>query len=109
MDVGLALPQFDVSVPGERPLRWRTVEDWARRAEALGFGSVWLADHLAWSIEQYGAAPGRWVGYDPLVTLAALARGTSRVRLGTLVLVNQLRPAAGLTKAVTTIDGLSRG
>ena len=54
MDVGLALPQFDVSVPGEQPLRWRTVEHWARRSEALGFGSLWLADHLFWDVAKYG-------------------------------------------------------
>jgi len=109
MEIGLALPQFDFSVHGECPLRWDTVIAWAQRAELLGFGSVWLADHLAWSIEQYGAAPGRWQGYEPLAVLAGLARATSRVRLGTLVLVNQLRPAAVLTKAVATIDVLSGG
>src|SRR2546430_2088005 len=107
MDIGLALPQFDFSVPGENPLQWTTVVEWARAAESLGFGSVWLADHLGWSIEQYGAAPGGWDSVDPLASRAALARHTQRVRLGTLVLVNQLRPAAVLAKAVATIDVLS--
>jgi len=53
MEIGLALPQFDFSVNGENPLRWETVVHWAQRADAFGFGSIWLADHLAWSIEQY--------------------------------------------------------
>ena len=109
MEIGLALPQFDFSVNGENPLRWETVVHWAQRADALGFGSIWLADHLAWSIEQYGGPPGRWQSYEPLVALAALARCTAHVRLGTLVLVNQLRPAAVLAKAVATIDVLSGG
>jgi hypothetical protein len=29
MDIGLALPQYDYSVPGEAPLRWETVLAWA--------------------------------------------------------------------------------
>src|SRR5260370_42647865 len=82
MDVGLALPQFDFSVPGERPLRWDTVDRWAARAEELGFASVWLADHLFWDIGRFGAPPGPQFAYDPLVSLAALGRATSRVRLG---------------------------
>src|SRR5215813_11600773 len=57
MRVGLALPQFPFSVPGERPLRWATVVDWARRAERLGFGSLWLADHLFWDLGRYGGPP----------------------------------------------------
>src|SRR5437660_425838 len=109
MEIGLALPQFDFSVTGECPLRWETVVAWAQRAEEVGFGSVWLADHLAWSIERYGAPPGRWQGFEPVASLAALARRTSRVRLGTLVFCNQLRPAAVLAKAVATIDVLSNG
>ena len=73
MDIGLALPQFDFSVPGEQPLRWRTVLHWAAKAEALGFGSVWVADHLFFSIEKYGGPPGEHGVYDPIVVLGALA------------------------------------
>lgn len=109
MRVGLALPQFDYSVPGERPLRWETVERWARAAEEAGLDSVWLADHLFLSIEKYGAPPGDHEGYDPLVALGALARVTRRVRLGTLVLCAQLRPATVLAKQLASIDVLSGG
>ncbi|MCU1449310.1 MAG: flavin-dependent oxidoreductase, F420-dependent methylene-tetrahydromethanopterin reductase [Acidimicrobiales bacterium] len=109
MDVGLALPQFDVSVPGERPLRWRTVEDWARRAEALGFGSVWLADHLFWDVAKYGGPDESFDAYDPLVGLAALARITSGIGLGVLVLNVPMRAPAVLAKALATLDVLSGG
>lgn len=109
MDIGLALPQFDFSVPGERPLRWDTVLHWATRAEALGFSSVWAADHLFLSIEKYGGPPGEHGGYDPVVLLGALARATRRVRLGTLVLCAQLRPPAVLAKALATLDVMSEG
>ena len=109
MDVGLALPQFDYSVPDEDPLRWDTVCGWAVEAERLGFDSVWLADHLFLSVEKYGAPPGEHFGYDPLVALAAIARRTTTVRLGTLVVCTQLRPPTVLAKSVTTLDVLSTG
>ncbi|MEO7836290.1 MAG: LLM class flavin-dependent oxidoreductase [Acidimicrobiales bacterium] len=109
MDVGLALPQYDYSVAGENPLRWETVVAWARAAEKVGLASVWLSDHLFLSIEKYGAPPGDHGGFEPLATLAALARSTSTVRLGTLVLCAQLRPPAVLAKALATLDVVSAG
>lgn len=109
MRVGLALPQFDYSVPGESPLRWETVAAYARRAEELGFESVWLADHLFLGIERYGGPPGEHACYDPLVALGALAGVTSRAGLGVLVFCTQLRPPTVLAKAVATLDVLSGG
>jgi probable F420-dependent oxidoreductase len=107
--IGLALPQFDFSVPGERPLRWTTVADWARRAEDLGFESLWMADHLFLDVARYGGEPGVHGAYDPLVALAALARVTRRPRLGTLVLCVPLRPVTVLAKALATLDVVSAG
>jgi alkanesulfonate monooxygenase SsuD/methylene tetrahydromethanopterin reductase-like flavin-dependent oxidoreductase (luciferase family) len=109
MEIGLALPQFDFSVPGEQPLRWETLLHWATRADALGFDSVWLADHLFFSIEKYGGAPGEHGVFDPIVALGAIARATERVRLGTLVLCAQLRPPRVLAKALATLDVVSGG
>lgn len=109
MRLGLALPCFDFSVPGENPLRWQTVVSAARRAEQLGFDSVWVPDHLFFDLARYGGPPGPYGALDPLVTLAALARATSRVRLGTLVLSAPLRPATVLAKALATLDVLSAG
>ncbi|MBW3556921.1 MAG: LLM class flavin-dependent oxidoreductase [Actinobacteria bacterium] len=107
--VGLALPQYDYSVPGTSRLAWSTVQEWAQRAEQLGFGSLWMADHLFLSIEKYGAAPGDHFGYDPIVGLAALARTTSRVQLGTLVLCAQLRPPKVLAHQLETLHDLAAG
>lgn len=109
MHVGLALPQYDISVPGERPLRWDTVAGWARRAEELGFSSVWLSDHLFWDISRYGGSSDLVGSLDPLVALGALARHTSRVRLGTLTACTPLRSPVMLAKALATIDVLSEG
>ena len=109
MDVGLALPQYDFSIPGESPLRWETLLAWAERAEALGFASVWLSDHLFLDISRYGAAPGDHGCFDPIVALAAIARRTTKVRLGILTLCVPLRPATVVAKALATLDVVSGG
>ncbi len=109
MDVGLALPQYDFSVPGESPLRWETLLGWAERAETLGFGSVWLSDHLFLDISRYRSPAGDHGCFDPLVALAAIARRTSTVRLGTLTMCGPLRPATVLAKALATLDVVSGG
>jgi probable F420-dependent oxidoreductase len=109
VDVGLALPQYDFSVPGEDPLRWETLVAWTERAEALGFDSVWLSDHLFLDISRYGAPAGRHGCFDPLVAFAALARRTTSVRLGALTLCTPLRPATVLAKALATLDRVSGG
>jgi probable F420-dependent oxidoreductase len=109
MHLGLALPQYDYSVAGERPLRFETIVEYARTARAAGFDSVWLSDHLFLDLEKYGGAPDREGCYDPLVALAALARRVPDVRLGTLVFCEALRPAAILAKALATLDRVSGG
>ena len=57
MDVGLALPQYDFSLPGGAELDWASVAGWARHAERAGLSSVWLADQLSMSLARYGG-PG---------------------------------------------------
>lgn len=109
MDIGLALPQYDFSVPGESPLRWETLLGWAQRAESLGFGSVWVSDHLFLDISRYGAPTGDHGCFDPLVALSAIARRTTSLRLGTLTLAAPLRPATVLAKALATLDVVSGG
>ena len=109
VEIGLALPQYDYSVPGEHPLRWSTTVEWATRADDLGFGSVWLSDHLFLSIEKYGGDPGEHFGFDPIVGLGALAEVTHKVRLGTLVLCVHLRPPRLLAKQLSTLESLAPG
>jgi len=109
MRIGLALPQYDYSVPGESPLRWDTLLDHARRAEELGFDSLWLSDHLFLDIAKYGGSDERHGAFEPLVTLAALARRVTRPRLGTLVMCEALRPATVLAKALATLDRIAGG
>lgn len=83
---------------------WPAVRDACLRAEASGWDSVWVEDHLL-------ADEGDW--HDPKLegwaTLAALAVLTSRVRLGHLVLANTLRNPGLTAKLASTLDHLSDG
>ena len=77
------------------------------RAEQLGYESVWVSDHVVVPnahLERFGAAI-----YDPLITLAVAAGATSRVRLGTTVLIVPYRNAVVTAKMVSSLDALSGG
>ncbi|TMK66779.1 MAG: LLM class flavin-dependent oxidoreductase [Actinobacteria bacterium] len=109
MRIGLALPHYDYSVPGESPLRFETIVTWACRAEELGFDSLWISDHLSLDLAKYGGPAMPYGAFEPLSTIAALARVVPRVRFGTLVLCEALRPAAVLAKTLATLDRLAGG
>ncbi|MFL5750773.1 MAG: LLM class F420-dependent oxidoreductase, partial [Chloroflexota bacterium] len=102
---GYHIPSF--THPDTPPARlFERVVDQARAAEEAGFGLVSVMDHL------YQIAP---VGQpdEPMlegwITLGALARETSRVRLGTLVTGVTYRNPALLAKEATTLDTISGG
>ena len=102
---GLHLPNYTFpDTPPER-LFDRIVEQ-AQAAEAAGSSLVSVMDHL-------DQIPGIGPVTDPMLegwsALAALARETKRVRLGTLVTGVTYRNPALLAKTVTTLDVLSGG
>jgi alkanesulfonate monooxygenase SsuD/methylene tetrahydromethanopterin reductase-like flavin-dependent oxidoreductase (luciferase family) len=107
--IGLALPQYDFSVPGESPLSFTTLSSYARRADETGFDSLWLSDHLFFDIGKYGGSCEPAGAFEPIATLGALAQIVKRARLGTLVLCEALRPATVLAKALATLDRLTDG
>ena len=70
--------------------------DYAVRAEALGFASLWFADsQMLWS--------------DCYACLALAAARTQRIRLGTGVAVSGTRPAPVNAAAIATINALAPG
>jgi F420-dependent oxidoreductase-like protein len=102
---GFHLPSYThPDTPPER-LFDRVVEQ-AKAAEEAGFGLVTVMDHLY-------QIPGVGRIDEPMLegwsVLAALARETSRVRLGTLVTGVTYRNPALLAKQVTTLDTISGG
>lgn len=108
MRIGLALPHYDTSYAGE-PASWERVLEVARTAEAAGFDSVWVSDHLFLDWGKYGGPDTRQGCLECWTTLSALAASTSRVRLGSLALCNDLRNPALLAKMIGTLDTLSGG
>jgi F420-dependent oxidoreductase-like protein len=86
---------------------WDSILAQARRAESVGFDSVWFPDHFMWD-----GSTGRAAGTPLLecyLALAGLAVGTQRVKLGTLVAGAPYRNPALLAKMVTTLDVMSHG
>ena len=80
----------------------------ATRAEALGLDSVWVHDHVfnvGHVYERIGDRPY----YEPLTLLSFVAARTTRVKLGTSVLVLPYHNPIRLAKAAATLDVLSGG
>ena len=79
----------------------------AEAAEALGFDGIWLAErHFA---APGGAAPVSSIGSAPLLLATAIATRTSRLRVGTAVLLLPLGHPVRLAEEVATLDHLSHG
>jgi probable F420-dependent oxidoreductase len=89
--------------------------DVARAADEVGVDQLVLADHVvmgrntgAYPYGEFAFAPEEpWP--EPLTLLTAIAAVTSRVRLGTGILITPLRTPASVAKTVATLDALSGG
>jgi probable F420-dependent oxidoreductase len=92
------------ALPENSPRRYETIRAIATQAEADGFDSLWLADHLL-----YRGADGTTGIWECWTVLSALAEATQRVELGSLVLCNSFRNPAILAKMATTLDEVSLG
>jgi alkanesulfonate monooxygenase SsuD/methylene tetrahydromethanopterin reductase-like flavin-dependent oxidoreductase (luciferase family) len=83
----------------------------ALAGEALGFQSALLAEHYYPSgvPSLYSAGPGGVIAADAWIYLAALARETHTIRLGTLVSPVTFRHPVVLAKMAATLDHISNG
>jgi alkanesulfonate monooxygenase len=98
--VGLAIKNF--VGPTETP----DIDElfrYAARAEMLGFESLWAWDHVILGVEP------SFPILDAVGTLTAIAARTSRIKLGTGVLVLPLRNPTVAAKAIGTLDVISKG
>jgi len=91
MRIGVGLPS---TLPGATgPL----ILEWARRADAGPFASLAVLDRVVYE------------SFEPLVTLAAVAPQTRRVRLATNIAIGPLRKTALFAKQAASLDALSGG
>src|SRR4051812_44157410 len=92
MDVGIGLPN------AVRGVDRSGIVDWARRAEEAGFSSLGTIDRIAYP------------NFESLISLAAAAAVTEKIRLVTDILIEPLRTNTALfAKQAATIDQLSGG
>jgi F420-dependent oxidoreductase-like protein len=106
MRVGVIVPQgWTGEYDGWDPVKaWARTVAVARKAEALGFESLWVFDHFHTVPE-----PTDEITFEAYSTLAALAPQTSRVSLGQIVTCAAYRNAGLLAKMVSTLDVISGG
>jgi len=121
-----SFPQLSIGVrsfAAEDPGTWQPLFDAAQVADEAGVDRLVVSDHVVFGerLEEYGrpeiggqaggkqptGPDGHWL--EPLTTLSVLAGMTSRIRLGTNILVAALRRPAVLAKSTATLDVLSGG
>jgi alkanesulfonate monooxygenase SsuD/methylene tetrahydromethanopterin reductase-like flavin-dependent oxidoreductase (luciferase family) len=96
--LGVLLPTRGLLLGEEQPPNADRIIRMAERVEAAGLDSVWVGDSLT-------AKPR----LEPLAALGAIATRTSRVRLGTAVLLPALRHPVLLAQTLATVDLISGG
>jgi alkanesulfonate monooxygenase SsuD/methylene tetrahydromethanopterin reductase-like flavin-dependent oxidoreductase (luciferase family) len=77
----------------------------ARTAEAAGYDSIWIGDHMLYR----GGGRGECGPWDVWTMLAALAASTEHVRLGPLVASTAFHPPGLIARMAATIDEASGG
>jgi alkanesulfonate monooxygenase SsuD/methylene tetrahydromethanopterin reductase-like flavin-dependent oxidoreductase (luciferase family) len=99
LKVGVQLPEV------EREIGWQEMRQVAQTAEAVGFDSIWLGDHLLYRDAVHGVrGPG-----EMWSQLAGLGEATERVSLGSLVASTSFHAPAMLAKKAATVDEISGG
>jgi probable F420-dependent oxidoreductase len=101
MQFGLSLPHFQQVASPE------AIRRVAQRAEQMGYDGIWVSDHIvipASAVDRFGS-----VFYEPLTVLAYAAACTTRIRLGTTVIILPYRNPVVTAKVLSTLDVLSGG
>jgi F420-dependent oxidoreductase-like protein len=96
--------RFAYMVDAQEGLTYARMRELAQAAEAAGFESFVRSDHWL-------SLVGNWTAHatDAWTTLAALARDTRRIRLGTMVSPVTFREPIALARTVATVDEISGG
>ncbi len=92
---GIELPQFFIDGPVDVEL----IERFSTRAEDLGFDGLWVED----------LPPRDFPWIEPVALLTYVSALTTRVTLGTNILITPIRDPVQLAKSLSVLDQLSRG
>jgi probable F420-dependent oxidoreductase len=113
MDWGIHLPHL-----GRQATRAGLIE-FSQHAEALGFHSGWVSDHVAWpdtiasdypyTDDGSFAPPSDMPWLDPIGTMFFVAACTETLKLAPTVLILGYRPPVLTAKAIASLDHLSEG
>jgi len=111
MRFGVPLPTFRQAASPD------AIRQVAQRAEQLGFDGIWVSDHIVIpqsEADRFARGFGDTTGigsliYEPLTVLAFAAACTSRIRLGTTVIILPYRNPLVMAKILSTLDVLSGG
>ena len=98
MRIGVQLPEVEWEVPFPELIAM------AQTAEAVGFDSLWLGDHLLYELEVGDRGP-----WEVWTSLAAIAASTSTIEIGPLVASTSFHAPAMLAKQAATVDAISGG
>jgi alkanesulfonate monooxygenase SsuD/methylene tetrahydromethanopterin reductase-like flavin-dependent oxidoreductase (luciferase family) len=99
LKVGVQLPEV------ERVAPWSDLARMATKAEALGYDSIWVGDHLIFRDDDQ-APRGPWEAWTVMAALAAI---TERVEIGPLVACTSFHSPAMIAKKAATLDEVSGG
>ena len=101
--------KFGYAIPNNQGVEKVTdLVNLAREAEALGYHSVWVSEHLfntAYVAKRLGNRPY----HEALTVLTAISGATEKIHLGTSVLVLPWHHPVRLAKMIATLDQLSVG
>src|SRR5258707_10631524 len=101
MHLGVNVPNYG---PGTDP---GVLREWARLVEGLGFDLLMVSDHVVITPDVAVRYPERF--FEPFTTLSWLAGITTRVRLGTTVIVLPYRHPLLVARMARNLDELSGG
>lgn len=99
--------KFGICLPIRLDADARANVEIAKRAEALGFDSVWASDHVLIPEARSGMFSDEF--HDPFMLLSSIAAEAERITIGTSVIILPYRNPLVTAKMAATLDALSRG